>query len=85
MAKPIPDGFHTVTPSIVLSNSKEAIEFYKKAFDARNTAQYYVDRIVAKEDVDFIISQAPLLFNKSKEILSEINEKNIKEIRKSLS
>ena len=65
--------------------SQDDVKAIKKAFDARNTAQYYVDRIVAKEDVDFIISQAPLLFNKSKEILSEINEKNIKEIRKSLS
>jgi uncharacterized glyoxalase superfamily protein PhnB len=39
MTKPIPDGFHTVTPSIVLSNSKEAIEFYKKAFDAKEIYQ----------------------------------------------
>lgn len=39
MTKSIPDGFHTVTPSIVLSNSKEAIEFYKKAFGAREIYQ----------------------------------------------
>ena len=35
MVKSIPDGFHTITPSIVLNSSKEAIEFYKKAFDAK--------------------------------------------------
>jgi len=34
MTKSIPDGFHTVTSSLVVSNSKDAIEFYKKAFDA---------------------------------------------------
>ena len=39
MVKSIPDGFHTITPSIVLSNSKEAIEFYKKVFDAREIYQ----------------------------------------------
>ena len=39
MTKPIPDGFHTVTPSIVLSNTKEAIEFYKKAFNANEIYQ----------------------------------------------
>jgi PhnB protein len=39
MTKPIPDGFHTTTPSLVLSNSKEAIEFYKKAFDAKEIYQ----------------------------------------------
>lgn len=39
MTKPVPDGFHTVTPSIILNNSKEAIEFYKKAFDAKEIYQ----------------------------------------------
>ncbi|MFQ5599822.1 MAG: VOC family protein [Candidatus Krumholzibacteriia bacterium] len=32
--KPIPDGFHTVTPHIVVDNASEAIDFYKKAFNA---------------------------------------------------
>lgn len=40
MTKPIPDGFHTVTSSLVVSNSKDAIEFYKKAFDAIEINQY---------------------------------------------
>jgi uncharacterized glyoxalase superfamily protein PhnB len=39
MVKSIPDGFHTITPSIVLNNSKEAIEFYKKVFDAKEIYQ----------------------------------------------
>lgn len=39
MTKPIPDGFHTSTPSIVVSNSSEAIKFYKKAFDAKEIYQ----------------------------------------------
>ncbi|MCA9811987.1 MAG: VOC family protein [Nitrosarchaeum sp.] len=40
MVKPIPEGFHTTTPSLVVNNSKEAIEFYKKAFDAREIYQF---------------------------------------------
>ncbi len=32
--KPIPEGYHTVTPSIVLKDAKKALEFYKKAFGA---------------------------------------------------
>ena len=32
--KPIPDGFHTLTPHIIVRNAAEAIEFYKKAFGA---------------------------------------------------
>jgi len=64
--------------------SNEDIKTIKKAFNARNIAQYYIDKVIIKEDSDFILSQAPLFFNKSKEILSKINEKNIKEIRNKL-
>jgi PhnB protein len=32
--KPIPEGFHTVTPHLVVSPAAEAIDFYKKAFGA---------------------------------------------------
>lgn len=32
--KPIPEGFHTVTPHIVCRDASRAIEFYKKAFGA---------------------------------------------------
>lgn len=38
--KPIPDGFHTVTPSLVVKNAAEAIEFYKKAFDANEIYRF---------------------------------------------
>ena len=34
-AKPIPQGYHSVTPSLTLKNSQKAIEFYKKAFGAK--------------------------------------------------
>ncbi len=34
MAQPIPAGFHTITPSLVIKGAAEAIEFYKRAFGA---------------------------------------------------
>jgi PhnB protein len=34
MAKPIPDGYHTVTPYLRIRGAADAIEFYKKAFGA---------------------------------------------------
>lgn len=34
MAKPIPDGYHTITPYICLNQAAKAIEFYQKAFNA---------------------------------------------------
>jgi PhnB protein len=32
--KPIPSGFHTLTPHLVVKGASEAIDFYKKAFGA---------------------------------------------------
>jgi PhnB protein len=33
-AKPIPDGYHAVTPYLIIRGAAAAIEFYKKAFGA---------------------------------------------------
>ena len=35
--KPKPQGYHTVTPSIVVRGGAKALEFYQKAFDAEET------------------------------------------------
>jgi len=35
-AKPIPDGYHTVTPLIVVRDGTKALEFYQRAFGATN-------------------------------------------------
>lgn len=40
MAKPIPDGFHTLTPHIVVEDAAKAIEFYKKAFGAKENERH---------------------------------------------
>jgi len=36
--KPIPEGMHTVTPHLVCAGVAQAIEFYKKAFNAKELA-----------------------------------------------
>lgn len=33
--KAIPDGYHSVTPYLIVDNAAKAIEFYKKVFDAK--------------------------------------------------
>jgi len=33
--KPIPEGYHTVTPYLAVDGAAEAIEYYKKAFGAK--------------------------------------------------
>ena len=34
MTKPIPDGYHSVTPYLIVRGGADAIEFYQKAFGA---------------------------------------------------
>ena len=34
MVKPIPDGYHSVTPYLIVDDAKGAIDFYKRAFGA---------------------------------------------------
>jgi PhnB protein len=38
--KPIPEGLHTVTPSLKLKDAAKAIEFYKEAFGATERGRF---------------------------------------------
>ena len=40
MTKPIPAGFHSVTPTLTVRGAGDAIEFYKKAFDAEEIIRF---------------------------------------------
>jgi PhnB protein len=37
--KPVPEGFHTVTPHLVIKGAAEAIEFYKNALGAQEISR----------------------------------------------
>jgi PhnB protein len=37
---PIPEGYHTATPYLIVKGAAKALEFYKKAFGARETMRF---------------------------------------------
>ncbi len=37
--KAIPEGYHTVTPYLAVDNAAQAIEYYQKAFGAKERAR----------------------------------------------
>src|SRR5712691_6718497 len=39
MAKAIPEGFHTLSPHLVVKDASQAIDFYKRAFGAEEMAR----------------------------------------------
>lgn len=61
-----PEGFNSLTSYISVNNAKEAIEFYKKAFDARE-----IGRITMP---DGTIAHAELQIGDSRLMLAEENE-----------
>jgi PhnB protein len=38
--KPIPDGYHTVTPYLIVNGAAAALEFYKRAFGATEVMRF---------------------------------------------
>ena len=38
--KPVPDGYHTATPYLIIKGAAEAIEFYKRAFAATEVMRH---------------------------------------------
>jgi len=38
-AKPVPEGFHTITPQLVLDNAAQTIDWYKEAFGAEELSR----------------------------------------------
>ena len=40
MTKPIPEGYHTATPYLIIGGAAAAIEFYKKAFGATELSRF---------------------------------------------
>ena len=40
MVKAIPDGYHSITPYLVVNDAAAAIEFYKRAFGAKETYRH---------------------------------------------
>lgn len=64
--KPIPDGYHTITPYLMIKDSQKFIEFLKKAFNATEVSKSVTD--------DGKIMHAEIKIGNSMMMLSEANE-----------
>ncbi len=62
--KPIPEGYHTVTPYLIVEQADDVIKFLKEAFDAKEVFE-------AMRGPDGKLSHAELLIGNSHVMLSE--------------
>jgi PhnB protein len=63
---PIPEGYHTLTPYINIKGAEKALEFYKKAFGAKETGRITMP--------DGTIAHAEIEIGDSKIMLAEEND-----------
>src|SRR3989344_9382703 len=61
--------------------NKEDIHLLKNSMKARIDTQYYTDKNISDSLYNQMISNAPILLAKCKDILNKLTEKNITEIR----
>ena len=47
----IPQGYHSITPSVVVDNAAKAIDFYQKAFDAKELYRLPMGNRIAHADL----------------------------------
>lgn len=64
--KPIPDGYHSVTPYLVINGAAKAIDFYKKAFGAKEIGRLSMP--------DGKIGHAEIQIGNSRIMLSDENQ-----------
>lgn len=57
--KPIPDGYHSVTPYLIVKGAADAIEFYKKAFGATELMRMERDGKVGHAEIK--IGDSPIM------------------------
>jgi PhnB protein len=75
-AKPVPKGFHTVTPSLVVRNAAQAIDFYKKALGAEELMRMATPNgkighaeLKVGDSIIFLTEESPEMGNKSPQTL----------------
>ena len=61
---------------------KEDLKLFETAFEARNNSQYYINRDIAPNDYQKLISEAPTFFVKCKNI--HLPENIVNKIREKL-
>jgi uncharacterized glyoxalase superfamily protein PhnB len=60
---PIPEGFHSLTPSLTVDGAAEAIEFYKRAFGAVEVSRATAPDGVKVWHADLRIGDSPLMLS----------------------
>lgn len=79
MTKPIPEGYHNVTPTFMFRDARKAIEFYKNAFGAQEryvmpnpdgTGVMHAEMMIG-DSIIMLGEESPMMCGKSAESLGD--------------
>ena len=59
--QPVPEGFHTLTPHLTVKGGDKAIDFYRRAFGAREIRRHAFDGVIAHAQLQ--IGSSMLMLN----------------------
>ncbi len=62
-AKPIPEGFHTLTPYLVVKDAAQAIDFYQRAFGAQEIYRNTCDKTNRVMNAQLRIGDSMIMLN----------------------
>ncbi|MBI3893700.1 MAG: VOC family protein [Candidatus Wallbacteria bacterium] len=61
MTRPIPEGFHTLTPHLIVRDTRKAIDFYKRAFGAKEIGCHLMPDGKTVMHAELRIGDSPLM------------------------
>ncbi len=61
--KAVPDGYHTITPYIIIKDAGRAIEFYKKSFNAKENHRMYASDNKTIMHAEIIIGDSAIMLS----------------------
>ena len=73
--KPIPDGYHSVTPYLTISGAADAIEYYKKAFGA--TELFRMDHQGKVGHAEIKIGDSPIMLADEFPEMAQVSPKTL--------
>jgi PhnB protein len=73
--KPIPDGYHSVTPYLIIKGAANAIEFYKKAFGATELFRMEHEGKVAHAEIK--IGDSPIMLADEHSDMGHVSPKTL--------
>ena len=75
--KPVPDGYHTITPFIIIKDAERAIKFYKKSFNAEERHRMYGPDNKTIMHAEIIIGDSAIMLSEESQEMKSFSPQSV--------